>query len=109
MEVEITVDRGGPGWHGDVGVVTELFGLARIDPAQTVAMICGPEMMMRVVAVELVEMGIDPDDITISVERNMKCGIGVCGHCQFGPDFSCTDGPVMSWGEVRERMRTPEV
>ncbi len=109
MEVEITVDRGGPGWHGDVGVVTGLFDLARIDPPETVAMVCGPEMMMRVVAGELRGMGVAAEDISVSIERNFKCGIGQCGHCQYGPDFACKDGPVMSWARVAERMQTPEV
>ena len=109
MEVEITVDRGGPAWHGDVGVVTGLFDLARIDPTHTVAMVCGPETMMRVVATELIGMGMAPDDIAVSVERNMKCGIGLCGHCQIGPDFACTDGPVMTWARTARRMRTPEM
>jgi NAD(P)H-flavin reductase len=109
VEVEVTVDRSDEGWDGDVGVVTNLLPRIDYDPANTVAMVCGPEIMMKVVARELVTRGVDPADVNVSLERNMKCAIGFCGHCQFGPDFVCRDGPVVAYARVVERMRVPEL
>ncbi len=108
FEVEVTVDRAMPGWHGDVGVVTNLLPRIPFDPNSTVAMICGPEIMMKVVARELLAEGVSEDGIFLSMERNMKCGIGLCGHCQFGADFICRDGPVMSYASLVERLRIIE-
>jgi NAD(P)H-flavin reductase len=108
IEVEITVDRGGPDWHGDVGVVTALFDLVRVEPG-AIALVCGPEIMMRVVAEELLERGLVAGDIAVSLERNMECGIGWCGHCQLGPVVTCVEGPVVAWSRVAGLLRTPEV
>lgn len=104
IDVQITVDRGDPTWRGDVGVVTPLVQRIRYVTGETVAVICGPEMMMRVVARTLQDRGMTPDNIYVSLERNMKCGIGLCGHCQFGSDFVCTDGPVFPYSEVSYRL-----
>ena len=109
VHVLVTVDRSEPGWTGDVGVVTNLMPRAQFDPANTVSFLCGPEIMMKVVGRELASVGLGPDDIFISMERNMKCGIGFCGHCQFGPDFLCRDGPVLPYGRVMERMTVEEL
>jgi NAD(P)H-flavin reductase len=100
-QVLVTVDYGGLSWRGHVGVVTTLFKYARLKPAQSVAMVCGPEIMMRFVARELVSHGLSRNDVYLSMERNMKCAVGFCGHCQYGPHFICKDGPVFSY----ERMR----
>lgn len=97
LAVEVTVDRAGPGWRGDVGVVTALIPRATIDPANTVAFICGPEVMMRFAAKGLVERGVPPANIEVSLERNMKCAIAQCGHCQLGPILVCREGPVGTW------------
>ena len=97
LEVEVTVDVARSGWRGDVGVVTKLLPRLRLNPARTVAFVCGPEVMMRVVAHQLLAGGIDPGHVHVSLERNMRCGIAQCGHCQIGPMFVCTDGPVVPW------------
>jgi len=107
--VQVTVDRGSPTWTGDVGVVTPHIGTLAFDPPRTTALVCGPEIMMRVVARELVATGMDPDDIYISIERNMKCGFGICGHCQVGPLFACKDGPVVAYGAVAPRLGIEEL
>ncbi|MFQ5966642.1 MAG: FAD/NAD(P)-binding protein [Acidimicrobiia bacterium] len=108
-EIEVTVDRSEAGWLGDVGVVTTLLGRIPFDPANTTAMVCGPEIMMRVTARELADRGVPGSSIHLSLERNMKCAIGFCGHCQFGPDFICRDGPVRPFDLVANRMRIAEL
>ncbi len=95
-----TVDYGGISWRGRVGVVTSLFKFLRLQPALTTAMLCGPEIMMRVVARELPARGLAEDDVYLSMERNMKCAVGFCGHCQWGPHFLCKDGPVFSYDRI---------
>jgi len=96
-----TVDYGGLNWHGHVGVVTTLLKYARLQPSRSVAMICGPEIMMRFVTRDLEAQGMKREDIYVSMERNMKCGIGFCGHCQYGPHFICKDGPVFCYDQIR--------
>jgi len=89
-------------------VVTKIIGQARFDPSNTVALVCGPGVMMRFTVQELLGRGLEPDNIFVSLERNMQCGQGLCGHCQLGPIFICKDGPVFpfsrvkSWFEMRE-------
>jgi NAD(P)H-flavin reductase len=100
-QVLLSVDYGGLTWDGYVGVVTGLFRYVRLQPFHTVAMVCGPELMMRYVLRELESRGLPPGDIYISLERNMKCGIGLCGHCQHGPNFICKDGPIFSYHAIR--------
>jgi NAD(P)H-flavin reductase len=96
LDVYATLDRGDARWTGDVGVVTSLVARARFDPHDTVAMLCGPEVMMRFGALEMEKRGVASDRIYLSMERNMQCAIGLCGHCQFGPTFVCKDGPVFA-------------
>ncbi|MGO9435172.1 MAG: FAD/NAD(P)-binding protein [Terracidiphilus sp.] len=100
-QVLVTVDYGGLSWRGHVGVVTTLFKYARLDPARSVAMVCGPEIMMRFVTRELETQGLDRGNIYLSMERNMKCAVGFCGHCQYGPHFICKDGPVFRYEQMR--------
>lgn len=100
MEVLATVDRASSDWHGNVGVVTTLLKKLVLDPDNTVAMVCGPEIMMRFVAMDLIKKDFGLDRIYVSMERNMKCGIGLCGHCQYGPTFICKDGPVYAYDRV---------
>ncbi|OGX37421.1 MAG: Ni/Fe hydrogenase subunit gamma [Omnitrophica WOR_2 bacterium RIFCSPHIGHO2_02_FULL_68_15] len=95
LEVHVTVDRAAPEWRGHVGVVTTLVRRVAMDPAKTLAMVCGPEVMMRFALQELQKHGLPPGRIFLSMERNMHCGIGLCGHCQYGPIFVCRDGPVV--------------
>jgi NAD(P)H-flavin reductase len=109
LEIEVTVDRAGADWLGDVGVVTSLLPRIPFQPEKTLAVVCGPEIMMRVTAEELAMKGVSPESIYLSMERNMKCAIGFCGHCQFGPEFICRDGPVFTYERIRERMRVPSL
>jgi NAD(P)H-flavin reductase len=109
LEVDVTVDRATGSWRGNVGVVTTLIPRAAFDPLNTIAMVCGPEVMMRYVVQELRKRGIERDDIYLSMERNMKCGIGFCGHCQLGPLFVCKDGPVFRYDKIREWVMKREV
>jgi len=97
IDVELTIDQPAAGWGGQVGFVTEPLARLRLDPARTTAFLCGPEPMMRFSAQVLMRKGMSADDIRISLERNMKCGIGLCGHCQLGPILVCRDGPVVSY------------
>lgn len=94
LDIQVTVDRGAKGWGGNVGVVTSLIHLAPFDPANAVALVCGPEVMMRFTLMELQNRGVSPRQVYLSMERNMKCAVGFCGHCQYGPAFMCKDGPV---------------
>ena len=106
--VDVTVDAADAGWRGKVGVVPKLVPAARFDSVSAVAFVCGPEIMMRFSVQALVERGVHPERIHISLERNMRCGVGHCGHCQLGPTLICRDGPVYAydtaapWLEVRE-------
>jgi anaerobic sulfite reductase subunit B len=97
LHVAVTVDVAPGGWSGNVGMVTSLIDRAPITPARTTAFLCGPEVMMRVVARDLIDAGTDPARIFVSLERNMHCAVRLCGHCQLGPLFICADGPVVTW------------
>ena len=101
LDVEVTVDRASTSWRGHVGVVTTLIPKASFDPLQTTAFICGPEIMMRFTVLELERRGIPSENIYLSLERSMKCGVGLCGHCQLGPCFICKDGPVFSYSKIK--------
>jgi NAD(P)H-flavin reductase len=109
VDVFVTVDRASGRWHGNVGVVTTLIPKAPFNRSNTVAMICGPEVMMRFTAMKLEERGVPPSSIYVSLERNMKCGIGLCGHCQCGPTFICKDGPVYRYDQVKRLFAIREV
>jgi NAD(P)H-flavin reductase len=107
--VLVSVDRASSQWHGRVGLVTALLGDAGFEPANCRALLCGPEIMMRFTARALVDMGVDPEAILVSLERNMQCGLGWCGHCQLGPFLLCRDGPVLPYaGVVRELLNERE-
>jgi NAD(P)H-flavin reductase len=99
-----TVDYGGVSWRGYVGVVTTLFKYVRLLPKETVAMLCGPEVMMRYAIRELEMRGMPDNQIFLSMERNMKCAVGFCGHCQLGPYFVCKDGPVFSYKTIKPHL-----
>ncbi len=103
IELAVTVDSAGEDWHGRVGVVTQLISQASFDPANTVALVCGPEIMMTFTARALLVRGVPKESIAISMERNMQCGLGHCGHCQLGPVLICRDGPVF-WYDAMERL-----
>lgn len=107
--VEVTVDHADHTWHGHVGVVTRLLRSADFDPEKVTAFVCGPEIMMRFMANELGDAGCPAQDIYLSMERNMKCAIGLCGHCQLGPAFVCKDGPVFDWPYLKPLMAVKEL
>lgn len=102
VDVMVTVDEGGPGWDGPVGLVTSILDEAHLDcnPERSVAVMCGPTRMMRFVSKTLLERGFAPEDIYLSLERNMSCGVGKCGHCRLGPYHVCYEGPVFSCAQV---------
>jgi len=109
LEVHVTVDRAVGSWRGNVGFVTTLIPRAPFDPLNAVALVCGPELMMRFSVLELQRRGLASPNTYISMERNVKCGVGVCGHCQFGPNFICKDGPVFSFEQVEPIFGKREV
>lgn len=97
IDVAATVDRAGSGWTGHVGVITMIAAGVVADPARTLAMVCGPEVMMRFCARTLLDAGVAPARIRVSLERNMQCGDALCGHCQLGPLLVCRDGPCVGY------------
>jgi NAD(P)H-flavin reductase len=107
--VDVTVDTAGPGWRGKVGVVTKLIPWAPFDPDDAVAFVVGPEIMMRFAAAALLDRGVSPGRVWISLERTMRCGIGLCGHCQLGPTLICRDGPIYRWDEIAPLLEVPEL
>jgi NAD(P)H-flavin reductase len=101
MQVLVTVDHGAPSWRGPVGVVTELFPRCVFEPRQTIGLMCGPEVMMRFTIREFLKRRVTEDRLFLSLERNMQCAVGFCGHCQFGPGFVCMDGPVFRYDRIK--------
>jgi NAD(P)H-flavin reductase len=97
LEVDVTVDRATSEWQGAVGVVTKLVERSPFDPASAQAFVCGPEVMIRFAAMALQQRGVAPSAVYVSMERNMQCAVGLCGHCQMGPFFVCRDGPVFRY------------
>jgi anaerobic sulfite reductase subunit B len=100
IDVDVTVDAADESWGGKVGVVPKLIAGAEFDPASAHAFVCGPEIMMRFAAQALEERGVPADRIHVSLERNMRCGVGHCGHCQLGPTLICLDGPVYTYDGI---------
>jgi NAD(P)H-flavin reductase len=109
LDVTVTVDGAGPEWLGHVGVVPRLVRHARFDAAGAVALLCGPEVMMRFTVAALAQSGVGADRVYASMERNMQCGIGHCGHCQLGPTLICRDGPVYRWSELERWLAIREL
>jgi anaerobic sulfite reductase subunit B len=109
LQVDVTVDSVEGDWPGKVGVVPNLVATARFTPASTIAFVCGPEIMMRFTARALLDRGVPPEHIYVSLERNMQCGLGHCGHCQLGPTLICRDGPVYRYDEVEALMAVREL
>ncbi len=107
--VRVTVDRAEGDWDGAVGLVTSLIPPLTIDPSRTTALMVGPEVMMRFTIAELRKRGIPDGNLYLSMERNMKCAVGFCGHCQLGPHFVCRDGPVLAFPQVRDWIMRKEV
>jgi NAD(P)H-flavin reductase len=109
IEVLTIVDHATDTWHGHVGVVPTLVSKADIDPAGALALVCGPETMMRFSVNALLDSGVSPDRIRLSMERSMKCGLGLCGHCQLRELFVCTDGPVFTYATIAPLLGIREV
>lgn len=109
VDVQITVDRAPGSWRGAVGPVTTLLRRAPLEPAATIALLCGPEAMLRFSAQELLARGLGGGGMYLSMERSMKCALGVCGRCQFGPHLVCRDGPVFAYDRIARLLAVPEV
>jgi NAD(P)H-flavin reductase len=107
--VRTIVDHAGPGWRGRVGVVPDLVEETVFEPANTTAMLCGPEVMMRFTQRALAARGLPPERVHVSLERSMRCGIGMCGHCQYVPYFICKDGPVLRFDRVAWLLERREI
>lgn len=107
--LRVTVDAGGAGWAGEVGAVTHLVPMIGVDPARTVAVVCGPEVMMRFTVLALQQEGLPPSSIYVSMERHMQCALGYCGHCMFGPHLVCRDGPVFRFDRLFGGLTIPEL
>jgi NAD(P)H-flavin reductase len=106
FEAYRTVDRADEGWNESVGVVTTLLNKIRINLKNSVAVVCGPPIMMKFGTIRLLEMGYKEDQIYLSMEKNMSCGLGKCGHCMMGEFFVCKDGPVFTYSELKN---TPDI
>ncbi|GIJ71554.1 FAD/NAD(P)-binding protein [Virgisporangium ochraceum] len=107
--VETTVDRATDGWTGRVGVAPAVLDDVPIDPATTTALVCGPEVMMRFTAAALRRHGVPAADVQVSLERNMRCGVAWCGHCQLGPLLLCRDGPVVGYDRAAPLLAVKEL
>ena len=108
-DVRVTVDHAVPGWAGPVGVITDLLGGAVDRPERTTALVCGPEVMMRLVAGRLRQLGVPGPRIQVSLERNMRCGVAQCGHCQLDGVLLCRDGPVVTWDRIGPSLEVREL
>ena len=109
IDVHVTVDVPVQGWPGEVGFVTEPLRRVPMRPDRTTAFLCGPEPMMRNGANELLRKGVTANNIRVSLERNMQCGIGWCGHCQLGPLLLCRDGPIVGYDVAEPLLRIKEL
>jgi len=109
LQVEVTVDHAAGEPFEHIGVVTRLISGVHCDPHETVAFVCGPEIMMRFTVVDLMELGVAPENIYISMERNMQCAVGLCGHCQFGPAFVCREGAVFRYADIERFFQIREI
>jgi NAD(P)H-flavin reductase len=102
VDVVTTVDVGDPSWQGNVGVVTTIIKDLPINMSQAVSVVCGPPIMMKFVTLKLLDLGFKPQDIYLSMEKNMSCGLGKCGHCRIGKYYSCKDGPVFTYEQLKD-------
>lgn len=109
VEVLVTVDRGDSSWKGHIGVVTSLLNYIKLETQETLAYVCGPEIMMKYTVDELERRGLPNEHVYLSMERNMKCAVGFCGHCQYGPTFICKDGPVYPLPRIRPLLDKKEL
>jgi sulfite reductase subunit B len=101
LDLKLTVDKGDSGWKGNVGVVTTILDGVEMDYENGIAIVCGPPMMMKFSTKKLIEMGFKEENIYLSMEKNMSCGIGKCGHCRIGTYYACKDGPVFTYNKIK--------
>ena len=109
IDVHIIVDHADKNWRGNVGLVTRLIPNLQLDWPNASSFLCGPEIMMRSTAISLLGKGMTAARIYLSMERNMKCAIALCGHCQYGPHFVCKDGPIFSFQKIRQLLSLREI
>jgi len=102
LDITLTVDEGDDTWKGNVGLVTTLLEGVGIDCKSGIAIVCGPPIMMKFVTFKLVDMGFKDENIYLSMEKNMSCGIGKCGHCRIGIYYACKDGPVFPYANIKD-------
>ena len=105
----VTADQPSPAWWGHVGLVTTLLNTARFTAENTTAFVCGPEVMIRATARDLLHRGVPAHRIRVSLERNMRCATGHCGHCQLGGVLLCRDGPVVGWDRAEALLSVREL
>jgi NAD(P)H-flavin reductase len=101
VDIKLTVDKGNEQWNGNVGVVTTILSPDDVDISNSVAVVCGPPIMMKFATLKLLEFGFDPKQIYLSMEKNMSCGVGKCGHCMLGQYYVCKDGPVFTYDQIK--------
>ncbi len=106
VDIKLTVDKGNGDWDGNVGVVTTILKPDDVDIKNAVAVVCGPPIMMKFATVKLLEYGFAPESIYLSMEKNMSCGVGKCGHCMLGKYYVCKDGPVFTYDQI---MKYPNI
>lgn len=109
IDVLVTVDNATSEWAGPVGVVTQLMRRIKVNAANSVVLVCGPRILNRVAAWNFLQLHVPPEQVYVSLERNMNCGFGRCGHCQYGAKFVCRDGPVFSFAEVSDTFAVEEI
>lgn len=102
VDLVTTVDVGEPSWKGNVGLVTNTLKDLPVDLARTISIVCGPPIMMKFVTFKLLDLGFKPGDIYLSMEKNMSCGLGKCGHCRLGSHYICKDGPVFTYEQIKD-------
>jgi sulfite reductase subunit B len=102
LNVKLTVDKGDSTWKRNVGLVTTILGDVKMDFAKGIAVVCGPPIMMKFATIKLLDMGFQEDSIYLSMEKNMSCGIGKCGHCRLGTYYACKDGPVFTYSQIKD-------
>jgi NAD(P)H-flavin reductase len=108
IEIQVTVDLGSGDWRGNIGVVPVLFYRLRLNAPRTRLFTCGPEIMIRFVIFEALARRLKPEHIFLSMERNMKCAVGLCGHCQLGPAFVCKDGPIFTYHQMEPYLHVED-
>ena len=102
LDVKLTVDKGDESWQGNVGVVTTILDNLGMDCQRGIAVVCGPPVAMKFSTKKLLELGFTGDNIYLSMEKNMSCGIGKCGHCRIGIYYACKDGPVFTYNKIKD-------